>query len=81
MQMQDTFEGIRRFLPRPLAGEGWGEGVCDRACVVCFSLTLALSLWEREFLERQGGDLRYCLCRLAGWRKSRTMRGIATKKP
>jgi len=53
VQMQDTFEGIGRFLPRPLAGEGWGEGVCDRECIVCFSLTLALSQREREFLFSQ----------------------------
>ena len=44
--MQDTFGGIARFLPRPRAGEGWGERVFSRAGVVCFSLTLALSQGE-----------------------------------
>ena len=44
------FWGIARLLPLPLAGEGWGEGVCDRDGVACFSLTLALSQRERELL-------------------------------
>ena len=48
--MQDTCGGIARFLPRPRAGEGWGEGVLSRAGVVCFSLTLALSQREREMI-------------------------------
>jgi len=48
--MEDTFWGIARFLPLPLAGEGRGEGVFGRECAAWFSLTLALSQREREFL-------------------------------